>query len=176
MTALNVVRAAVVSALFGFCACAVHADEVRLDVNGRSWHASKPPAWPAHDWNQNNAGIGLQYVTKADDEGWRSRFTAGTMRDSLGVNGEYTGAGRDYAWESESFKWSAGWMVMVMNRTLSFNQPNKRLYVAPLPVASLEHKASGVGVNAVFVPEVSLNGQKLPSTLFLSLSYKIDSY
>ena len=172
----KLLRAAAMAALFVFGAGSAAADEIRLDLNGHSWHASKPPAWPAHDWNQNNAGIGVQYITKLDAEGWRSRYTAGTMRDSLGVDGEYIGVGRDFPWEGESFKASAGWMVMMMHRTLSFDQPSKKLYVAPLPVASLEHKATGIGLNAVLVPEVSFNGQKLPMTVFLGLSYRLSEF
>jgi len=110
----KLLRAAAMAALFVFGAGSAAADEIRLDLNGHSWHASKPPAWPAHDWNQNNAGIGVQYITKLDAEGWRSRYTAGTMRDSLGVDGEYIGVGRDFPWEGESFKASAGWMVMMI--------------------------------------------------------------
>jgi hypothetical protein len=153
---------------------AAQAGELLLDINGRSWHASRPQAYPAHDWNENNQGLGLQFRTDVF-EGARYRYFAGTMRDSLGVDGEYVGHGYEWVFDRGPMRYSAGGALMLMNRTLNFGE-KKSLYVFPLPVASVEYRPWGVGLNAVFIPGFDLGKKEMPTTLFINLSLKLANF
>ena len=170
MIALKRLVVFIVVALSG----AAQAGELLLDINGRSWHGSKPQAYPLYDWNENNHGVGLQFRTDVFD-GARYRFAAGTMRDSLGVDGEYVGTGYEWVLDKGPMRYSAGGALMLMNRTLDFGQ-KKTLYVFPLPVASVEYRPWGLGLNAAFVPGFDLGKKEMPTTLFVSLSLKLASF
>jgi hypothetical protein len=123
-----------------------------VQLIGFSHHFDSPES-PNRKWNEFNPGLGIERTTAMDGsfQGWRQRMMGGTLRDSLGEWGLYTGV----VWQKRLLQGNvevdAGGGAFLLWRALKFDGPRK-LFPAPMPVVSVRHVPSGIGVNFTAMP------------------------
>lgn len=136
-----------------------------LQLPGMSHHFQEPKA-PGRRYNENHAGIGVEWRSLPAPSGWLTKASVGLMEDSLFAWGAYAG----YVWQKrlvDTQNWSldAGGGVFLFYRTFDF-EGEHRLVPGPLPVVSVEHKGTGIGMNILFVPHVKLGSREMPAVLY----------
>jgi Antimicrobial peptide resistance and lipid A acylation protein PagP len=148
-----------------------------VQLPGMSHHFSKPlnkhgREMPGREYNERNWGIGVQLEGRltGDWDQWVTKTSFGLMKDSLNAMGVYAG----HVWQKrmidgESFTADAGGGGFLFYRTLRFNGPHT-LVPAVLPVLSIEHKATQLGMNTVFVPKCKISGGTMPAVIFLQFT------
>lgn len=133
-----------------------HNKGLSVVVSGISHHF-KDPKGEGREFNERNAGIGLQYDHPLTEKLGVRPFV-GTLRDSFNGNGWYAGTFLTYellANERWSFKPMAG--LYTAHRAKNFDRDMYQLTTIA-PAFSLEHKPSGLGVNIMVAPpQVKLN-------------------
>ena len=141
-----------------------------LQLSGTAQHFEKPLSRKHPEWNQKNWGIGLQYDDRSPGSAWSRTYSAGTLTDSFGVNGAYAGVAqyRDL-FSARGISGQAGVGLFALWRALNW-QLKREFLLVPLPVAHLEHEASGIGLNIVLSPTVHSSKYEIPGFLFFQLT------
>jgi hypothetical protein len=153
----------------------------RLNVQlpGLSHHFSKPTernGMEGRRYNEHHWGIGLEFedpapTTPGDGRPWITRTSFGLIKDSLDAMGLYAGRTiQRRVLDKAAFSVDVGAGAFLFLRTMQFDGPH-RLVPAVLPVISVSHKPTRLGVNAVLVPEFTIKGNKMPGVFFLQFTY-----
>ena len=151
-----------------------------VSLAGFSQHARQTLA-PGRQWQEVQRGLGLQrranglpWNTAAADNLWKSRFTFGTLEDSRGFLGSYSGMSvmRELA-HSGAWRLEGGASMAMHYRSASWNG---RMHFVPviLPTLSLVEYRSGFGMDLSWVPPVAMSSAGGVSTLLLQLSYRVE--
>lgn len=136
-------------------------------------HHFQAPENSSRKWNQAHAGVGLARRSKWDEPGWYFKTAAGVMRDSVESWGAYGGV----AWQYRVFD-DASWLVdagaggFLFYRALKFDGPRVWL-PGVLPVLSVEHKRTGLGINVLYVPNVRVDAGEMPAVIFVQLTKRL---
>lgn len=129
---------------------------VALLLPGMSHHFQEPDT-PSREWNET---------------GWYFKRAVGLMKDSVGSWGAYGGAvWQKRVFESDTWAIEAGGGVFLFYRALHFDGEHMWLPGA-LPVLSLEHLRSGLGLNIVYVPHFKTNAGEMPAVLYGQLTQR----
>lgn len=144
---------------------------VALLLPGMSHHFQEPEN-PSREWNETHAGLGLEWRAKWNETGWYFKRAVGLMKDSIGSWGAYGGAvWQKRVFESDTWAIEAGGGVFLFYRALHFDGEHMWLPGA-LPVLSLEHLRSGLGLNIVYVPHFKTNAGEMPAVLYGQLTQR----
>lgn len=179
-------RAVLLSLLLSLMAFAANAaqdtpagEELRWDLSNRPAVAIILPGMSRHfqapentarKWNETHAGLGLESRSKWDDNGWYFKKAIGVMRDSVESWGAYGGAvWQKRIYEDASLVVDAGGGVFLFYRALHFD--GEHLWLPGLlPVLSVEHKSTGIGLNILYVPHFKTDAGEMPAVLFAQLT------
>lgn len=142
---------------------------VAILLPGMSHHFQAPEA-TNRKWNETHAGLGLETRSKWNEDDWYFKTAIGVMRDSVDSWGGYGGA----VWQKRVFdgaSWvaDAGGGLFLFYRALHFD--GERMWLpGALPVLSVEHKHTGIGLNVLYVPHFKTNAGEMPAVLFAQLT------
>jgi hypothetical protein len=141
-----------------------------LQMSGTAQHF-KEPENERRRWNQKNWGLGVQYEQAESWPGWTRVYSAGYMKDSLGVGGLYAGVVElNELGVVQSVQFQAGIGLFGLWRTFGW-KPEHKFVVAPLPVMHVEDLRTGVGLNVLVTPPVSFGSdKKVPGFAFFQLT------
>jgi len=174
MKTFRIIAAALLSLAFTTGASA-QVEDLRWDLSGKPTLAIQLPGMSHHfdepetegrKFNETHLGIGLEWRTKWNDNGWVFKRSVGVMQDSLNMWGGYGGL----VWQKELLDhetWSAelGGGVFLFYRALRFE--GERGWVpAVLPALSIEHKPTKIGVNILLVPRFNTSNGKMPGVIY----------
>jgi len=141
-----------------------------LQVSGISYHFSPPSGkYALKKWNEQNWGLGLEY-RKNTRPGYWLKATGGFMLDSTDTWSTYVGAALQKRLVDGEVSVDAGAAGFIFYRGLENGR--KRLLPAVLPVVSIEHRATGLGLNLLAVPEFKAQGMHSPTVVFAQLTYR----
>lgn len=154
-------------------------EELRWDLTSRPAvaillpgmsHHFQPPENTARKWNETHAGLGLETRSKWDENGWYFKTAIGLMRDSVESWGAYGGAvWQKRVFDGESWVVDAGGGLFLFYRALHFD--GERMWLpGALPVVSLEHKQTGIGLNVLYVPHFKTDAGEMPAVIFAQLT------
>jgi hypothetical protein len=169
--------------LFSFAARATPntpaGEELRWDLSSRPAvaillpgmsHHFQSPANTTRKWNETHDGIGLETRSKWNEADWYFKTAIGLMRDSVDSWGAYGGAvWQKRVFDGESWVVDAGGGVFLFYRALHFDG-NRMWLPGALPVLSLEHKNTGIGLNILYVPHFKTDAGEMPAVLFAQLT------
>jgi hypothetical protein len=148
-----------------------------IQLPGMSHHFSSPTSKSGRvlknrEYNERNWGIGVQLekpLTGSWDQ-WVTKTSFGLMKDSLNAMGAYAGyTVQKRLADGETFSADLGGGGFLFYRTLRFDGPHL-LVPAVLPVLSVLHKPTQVGVNVVAVPEFKTDKGKMPGVVYLQFT------
>jgi len=123
-----------------------------LEISGFSHHFSSPPQ--GHEWTQDNWGAGIEYSPEVINSAWYPVYTLGTLKDSFGVQGAYTGiASFTSLMSTPSTTIDPGAGLFAMWRTFKWGGERKWV-VVPLPLLHLDNPPSGMGLTITYAPRV----------------------
>ena len=100
-----------------------------------------------------------------------SRPPWSVQRDSFGATGAFAGVIASREWRGDTFDWRLGLGALAFYRAKT-SRPDMETLVGVLPVASVEHRPSGVGVNLAVAPNFRHDGRDRSGFVFLQLSYR----
>lgn len=179
-------RAALFTLLLSLCSFTSSAaadtpagEELRWDLSNRPAvaiilpgmsHHFQAPKNTTRKWNETHAGIGLETRSKWGDNGWIFKKAVGIMRDSVESWGAYGGAvWQKRVLESPSWVVDAGGGAFLFYRALHFD--GERMWLPGLlPVVSVEHKSTGIGLNVLYVPNFQTDAGEMPAVIFAQLT------
>lgn len=144
-----------------------------MQLPGMSHHFGKPKHRDGslvvgRDYNERNWGVGVQLEDPLTGEwaGWSRKVSFGVMKDSLDTYGLYSGiVWQKQVVDTDSFAVDIGGGAFLFYRAVQFGEKRK-LVPAPLPVASVLHKSTGIGANLVLVPA----NQTMPTVLYVQFT------
>jgi hypothetical protein len=137
-----------------------------VQLSGASHHFEDPEQ-AGRKWSEINPGLGVERTTPMSGyfDGWRQRDMGGELRDSIGKWGLYAGV----VWQKRLLEGNvevdAGAGPFVFWRALRFDD-KRVLFAAPVPVLSLRHVPSGIGLNMTVVPHFKTSAGTMPSFVF----------
>lgn len=141
-----------------------------LEVSGFSHHSHPPSGRLAvKEWNEQNWGLGLEYRHPLKDGYW-VKGTGGVLLDSTDVWSAYFGAVLQKRVIDGTFSVDLGVGTFLFYR--GFESGKKAWIAAPLPVISVEHEPSGVGLNLSFIPKFKTSRLSSPTTFFIQGVYR----
>lgn len=174
MKTFRILAAALLSLAFTTNASA-QVEDLRWDLSGKptlaiqlpglSHHFNEPEA-QGRKWNETHLGLGLEWRTKWNDNGWAFKRSIGLMRDSVSMWGGYGGL----VWQKKllahaTWRVELGGGAFLFYRSMQFE--GARGWVpAVLPVLSLEHKPTKVGVNILAVPRFKTSSGEMPAVIY----------
>ena len=144
-----------------------------LELSGYSHHFQPPSGqYALKRWNDRNVGLGLEYRRPWTGGLW-VKWTGGAMLDSTNTWSVYGGGVLQMrVLDSRAFSVDAGAGVFLFNR--GFESGQRGWVAGPLPVLSLEHRPTGLGLSFSFVPKCDLGGRmESPATLYVQATYRI---
>lgn len=122
-------------------------------------------------YNERNWGIGLQFEAPLDGDAaspapWVLKSSFGLMRDSLNAMGLYAGRTlQKRIADTPRHSADLGVGAFLFWRTLRFDGPHV-VVPALLPAFSVQHKATGLGLNLVAVPRIKYGSGQLPGVVY----------
>jgi hypothetical protein len=146
-----------------------------LQLPGISHHFSAP-LQQGKSWNEFHDGLGLQRTEVRPHFVWRA--AAGFMRDSFGNQGLYAGASIGYRLHDGALAVDAAAAPMLLYRSTRFDDARgdapMRLIPIVMPMLTVEHKASGIGVNITALPGGRF-GKELhfPGLVYMQITYRV---
>lgn len=134
-------------------------------------HHFQPTRAAGREWQEVHPGFGLERRVSNGD-GWSWRATLGTMQDSRGFWGGYGGGAylRSWQWGSQ-METSLGLGAYAFYRSTSW-KGNMALVPGLLPTASITFPAANMGLNFLFVPQISGYNKSMPSVLHAQLTLR----
>ena len=138
-----------------------------LQLPGVSHHF-QPPTTAGRTWNERNAALGLEFRQR--HENYVLKYSIAYMRDSLDRDGVVGGL----TWQkplylSSTWTVDAGAGAFLFYRAQTFTGP-RQLFPGLLPVLSLQHEPTKLGLNVLFVPHFKVGNNEMPAVLFAQLS------
>jgi hypothetical protein len=141
-----------------------------IQLPGVSYHFEQPTAKGQH-WNQVHPGIGVERNESLSVPDWHVTYSAGVMKDSISKWGANAGVvWQKTLYEKAGSRLDAGPGVFFFYRTVNFGEPRK-LFAAPLPVATFRNGPTSMGFNLVVVPPLKLSGGagRIPGLVYFQL-------
>lgn len=139
-----------------------------IQLPGMSHHFQKPQE-SGREWNQTHYGIGLE-MRSSYSETVVLKKSFGLMKDSLNMWGAYGGVTlQKRLYESSAWRADLGGGAFLFYRALHFNG-KRNILPGLLPVASLEHQETGLGINILYVPHVKMNNGEMPAVLYAQMT------
>lgn len=151
---------------------------VTVQLPGMSHHFSEPKdrhgrVLRNRHYNERNWGIGMQAEEPLAREGWQDwvvKYSAGVLKDSLDAMGLYAGVTlQERVLDKQDYSVDAGAGGFVFYRTLRFGGPHL-LVPAVLPVLSVLHKPTQIGLNALAIPRFTISGREMPAVVFVQFT------
>lgn len=146
-----------------------------LQLSGISHHFEASPR-TGHAWNELNTGLGLQYRAAAPWLGrrWSLLVGGGTLKDSFGVHGGYAAAVPQFRLLTAGGVSARLGLGMQLSRRGMYyadtDAVRTETVLHPVPVLSVEHAPSGLGVNIVAAPGVSIGKTSTQPFVFAQLT------
>ena len=151
--------------------------QLTVQLPGMSHHFSRPKdrhgrVMRGREYNERNWGIGLQLERSlsGDWDDWVTKTSFGLMKDSLNAMGAYAGhVWQKRIYEHGDYAVELGGGGFLFYRTLRFDGPHV-LVPAVLPVLSVHHEPTRLGVNVVLVPQCRVSGGTMPTVIYMQFT------
>jgi Antimicrobial peptide resistance and lipid A acylation protein PagP len=144
--------------------------EWHMHTGGVSHHFQETKA-AGRQWQEQHPGVGIERRVTYDD-GWSLRASLGTMQDSRGFWGGYTGAAYLRSWTLPGrLEAGVGLGAYGFYRSTSW-KGKMGMVPGVLPTASISIPSSNLGFNFLYVPRVGGYNDAMPSVLYAQMSLR----